>query len=432
MTAPRSRRDVLALLAGAVAASACSRSTTRAVIEDGISSGAQTGSTVPPTPTQGPTTTVRIDPSAALFDDASVHDITLEVPADDVPRLQPGADERLRCRLSFDGRTLGDTGLRLKSGFLGSVRGIDQKAGFNVRTDAFVDGQNLAGLYRFTLGNAIQDPSFIGESLTYDLFRSAGIPAPRTALARVRLNGEYLGLYVLRETIDEVFLGRHFSRRDGNLYEGARRADVTDADLLALETNDKENDRSDLLALAAVVATASDAEYVAAVGRHVDLDQFFTYWAAESLAFHWDGYAVSSGFEGSPNNYYVYNDPARQRLVFLPHGADQTMSTRAGRDGVEVDVPLVSPPDPVARFANRLYRAPGSTDRLRAALRAVVARAWNETALLARADRIAAQVRADRLVGTREEVTPAAFEAEFARRRAFVAGRAAQARAALG
>jgi hypothetical protein len=92
----------------------------------------------------------------------------------------------------------------------------------------------------------------------------------------------------------------------------------------------------------------------------------------------------------------------------------------------------VSPPDPLARFAGRIYTAPGSTDRLRDALRDVLARGWDETALLARAERIAAQVRADRLVGTREEVTAAAFEAEFARRRAFVAARAAEALAALG
>lgn len=61
------------------------------------------------------------------------------------------------------------------------------KPGFSIKTDEFVDDQELFGITRFTLGNALWDHSFVNEHLVYETFRAAGIPAPRTALARVTL-----------------------------------------------------------------------------------------------------------------------------------------------------------------------------------------------------------------------------------------------------
>ena len=57
--------------------------------------------------------------------------------------------------------------------------------------------------------------------------------------------------------------------------------------------------------------------------------------------------------------------------------------------------------------------------------------AWNTDALLARADSLAALVRANGLPASREQWTIDDFEAAFAQRRAFIADRDAAVRAEL-
>ena len=46
-------------------------------------------------------------------------------------------------------------------------------------------------------------------------------------------------------------------------------------------------------------------------------------WAVEKYIGHWDGYAGERTGEHSPNNYYLYSDPAG-RFQMLPWGTDQT------------------------------------------------------------------------------------------------------------
>jgi len=48
----------------------------------------------------------------------------------------------------------------------------------------------------------------VNEPLVYSVYEVAGIPAPRTALARVTVNGETFGIYVLRETYNHQDLAR--------------------------------------------------------------------------------------------------------------------------------------------------------------------------------------------------------------------------------
>ena len=60
------------------------------------------------------------------------------------------------------------------------------------------------------------DPSKAREALAFALFREAGVPAPRTALAEVTLSvpgrheKAYLGLYTLVEPVDRAFLKERF------------------------------------------------------------------------------------------------------------------------------------------------------------------------------------------------------------------------------
>ena len=263
--------------------------------------------------------------SEVLFDQTIVHEIVMVISDEDLALLDPPTDDRVPVVLTVDGETADGAGVRLKHGYA-QFQGLDKKPGFSIETDEFVDGLDLFDVDRFTLGNAAWDHSFIAEQLVYEVYRAAGIPAARTALARVTVNGETFGLYVMRETYKERWLAQYFTDPSGNLYESPSGPDT----VLELRTNKGRDDTSDLAAVADVVATASDEDYRDAIEQLVDVDELLTYWAIEALTAHWDGYAFDltapgrvpppAGPPGNPtsNNFYVYHDPETDLFVVHP------------------------------------------------------------------------------------------------------------------
>ena len=384
------------------------------------------------------TASAKQDPSDALFDPTRIHEIRMDLTPDALAGLRascdawerilsqdPRCDVRVPTRLTVDGVSMDNAGVRLKGG-IATWRPIDQKASFSIKTDEFVEDQEVFGERRFTVNNAIAEPSFITESLTYDVFRRAGVPAPRTALANVYLGDEHLGLYVLREAYDKRFLHRNFDDDDGNLYESTSPTrDIADPGLW-IRTNEKSADTSDLQALADVVHTVPDDQYRASLSKLFDLRELYRYWAAEALTAHNDGYIYNLAAIGRqespwPNNFYAYHDPSTDRFVILPYGADATFGI--GYTDIPADTPVLLPPKSDSTMALRLWNLPGTFDKVLRTMQKVLDTAWDEPALLARADQIAALVRADGLRGSRETTTMDQFEQAFAARRAFITER---------
>jgi hypothetical protein len=223
-----------------------------------------------------------------------------------------------------------EIGIRLKGG--ASFRTLAQKAAFKLKLN-YVKGRKFLGLKKMTLNNMVQDPSMIHEVLSYEVFRTAGVAAPRTGYAYVRLNGEDYGLYLNVETFDDISLGRWFGDFDDpqHLYEGAYATDVAPGSASAFEVDEgDEEDLADLEALIAAVA-AEGRPFHERVISLADLEQMTRMWAVEKYIGHWDGY---SGIEGSlfPSNYYLFSDPAGE-FQMLPWGTDQTWGERLRFDG---------------------------------------------------------------------------------------------------
>jgi hypothetical protein len=438
----------LGVSAGLLTVSCGTESASPAVSEPSGTSGAPVETSVgtdPPVATAPSTTTTTTTASPSvpsfserseqLFDQTVLHEIDIEIGSEELALLDPPTDDRVPVRLTVDGTTVDDVGLRLKRGF-GQFRPLDEKPGFSIETDEFVDGLTLFDVDRFTLGNAAWDHSFLNEPLVYGLYRAAGLPAPRTALARVTVNGETFGLYVMRETYDERLLAQHFVDPDGNLYESTGAHDAPDMGL-ELRTNRRRDDTSDLDAILDVVATASDDEYRAAIGELVDVDQLMTYWALEALTAHHDGYAYDLSdpallpgagdqlWNPYPNNFYVYDDPTSDRWLFLVHGADMALGMGSWSTyDVGPATPVLLPPKVNAAIAWRLWQDPAFRDDFAERIRWVLDEVWDVTALNARADMLADLVRSDGLTGSREFVTMGAFEQAVADRKDFLTRRA--------
>ena len=67
-------------------------------------------------------------------------------------------------------------------------------------------------------------------------------------------------------------------------------------------------------------ALDSDAPVLEALEPFLDIEQFLSFWAMETLTGHWDGYA------GNRNNYFVYDHPESDQFVFIPWRADATLT----------------------------------------------------------------------------------------------------------
>ena len=207
-----------------------------------------------------------------------------------------------------------NVGIHLKGG-AGSYRSVDDRPGLTVNFDKFAPGQTFHGLEKIHLNNAVQDPSLMSENLGNALFREAGVPATRVTYARVGINDRDLGLFVLKESFDDAFLRRFFDDPKGTLYEGGFLRDIDGG--LTERVNKSQKNPAKAGELIAACREGDPAARKKKLDAVLDVDRFLSFMAMEALTAHWDGYCPQV------NNYRVYHDPAKDRLVFLPHGTDQ-------------------------------------------------------------------------------------------------------------
>jgi spore coat protein CotH len=198
-----------------------------------------------------------------------------------------------------------------------------KKPGFTVKFNEFTPGQKFHSQAKLVFDPAANDPTFLTEWLATDLFRAAGVPTPRIAFAVVTLNGKNLGLYVLSEGVNKDFLGRHFERAKGNLYEGDA-CDITGK--LDKDSGDDSKTQPDVDALASAAKEPDSAQRWSKLAKVLDCDRFAAFLAAEVLTAHTGGYALGT------NKYRIYHDPATGKMVFLPHGVNEAFT--------RVDLPI--------------------------------------------------------------------------------------------
>lgn len=264
------------------------------------------------------------DPSYEVYDTRNLVRFDIELSRESLDNLESDPREYTTAIMRYRGEILSDVGIRLKGEY--SFRDMDGKPGFKIKFDKFTKGQRFRGLKRLTLNNNVQDPSFLSQPLSYELFREANLPAPRANSALVYVNGEYYGVYSNVETEDKVFLSRWFASNDGNLYEEGEVDFLPgNASVFDLETNEETNDRSGLEALIRAIDESTPETFYEKVGAELDMPQYLHYVAIEAIVGGWDGYSYGVG---SRNNFRIYRDPSTDKFVFLPWGLDRGLRPR--------------------------------------------------------------------------------------------------------
>jgi hypothetical protein len=285
--------------------------------------------------------------AAELFawDHVPVFEATL--PAERWSYLREHAREELYepAELRFEGKALGTVGLRFK-GSIGTLSScfdaqghltcskLSMKLGF----DEYRPETRFFGLKRLNLHAMARDESKLHERLGYDLFRDAGVHAPRSAWAVLKINGQSQGLFSMVEQIDGRFTADRFpSNGDGNLYKEAWpvHTDATyyEARLETDPPDDAAAGHVTASALGAELTSASDpATKRAALAQHMDLDYLARYLAVDDAIVNVDG--VTAAYTGADpslyqnHNYYLYLEEKQPKLWLVPWDLDATFTPR--------------------------------------------------------------------------------------------------------
>lgn len=251
-------------------------------------------------------------PGAELFQ-GPVRLIQITVPPAGVETLRKNPRNDVAAAVRDGTNVFAQVAVHLK-GATGSFRTVDDKPSWTLDFAEATPRGGFHGFRKIHLNNSVEDPSYLNELISTELFLQAGLPAPRAGHALVELNGRPLGLYVLKEGFTRDFLALHFRNPDGNLYEPIEGGDVSDR--MKRLSGLGPNDQLDLKRLARAAQEPDLDTRWKGLEEVLDVNQFCRFMAMEVLLGHRDGYCLAK------NNYRVYRNADTGKFVFCPHGMD--------------------------------------------------------------------------------------------------------------
>lgn len=266
------------------------------------------------------------------------------------------------CSVDFEGARWWHVGIRFKgnstlsSTWQGGSYKLPFKLDFDQLEEAYpeIEDQRFFGFQKLAFANNELDASYLRDKVAGDLFREAGVPAPRRAFIRVFFDvGEgpvYFGLYTMAEVPDRPMFLTQLGATGGNLYKPVMGA----ADWVQGLPIDEQwfakkssgGDWSDVrAAVAALHASRSDADaWRAGLEQRFDVDGFLHWLAINTTIQDWDTYGNMA------HNYYLYGDPSDGgRLRWIPWDHNMSLSSSLGlapplpldMSGVTEDWPLI-------------------------------------------------------------------------------------------
>ena len=179
------------------------------------------------------------------------------------------------------------------------------------------------------------------------LGQRAGLASEEAVAVQVRRNGTnaasanspQFGSFVWLESRDSVWTANHYPEDpNGNLYSATRPngglaalGSYTSAAIQSAgyqkDSNQSENDYSDIADLIQVLNNTPDAQYPAAVRQRLNAEQWLRHLAVLSLL----GYGETSiGGDGAPDDYTLYRGVNDPRFVLIPHDHDTDLGQGDG------------------------------------------------------------------------------------------------------
>lgn len=320
-----------------------------------------------------------IDGRAPLFDDSGLHDVVVTFDAADYDRMletfrRDGSKEFIEASITIDGTTIDSVGLRLKGNstlFALGGRGPGRQVGaagggqFNggpvggppqgggqvgggpgggtadatrpetlpwlISFDEYVKGQRYQGYEEVAIRPITSTTSALNEALALSLIAMAGEASEKTSYSSLVINGSAPTLRLLLEIPGDQFAADNFDT-PGVLYKSLStgRFAYLGEDPLAYDgvfkqiTRKKQQDMAPVIDLLRWVTEASDEEFAADLGRHVDIESLARYIALQSMLGNFDD------MSGPGQNYYLWYDLDTQRFTVVVWDMNLALSGGAG------------------------------------------------------------------------------------------------------
>jgi spore coat protein CotH len=229
------------------------------------------------------------------------------------------------------------------------------------------DQQLFDGIKALNLKYNRDDPSYIREGFSYDMYRRFGVEHVRMTFTKLYITigselPRYIGVYLAFEDIDKTFMQKRFfdpsgeglkgamfkclwqqfgpadlttQDTDGSLASGAIGEEYTDP-LTAAEYNSGFSDYRpayDLKEDPAGDAVASLNSFIEIINSKpsrtqleavFDVPQFLRALAVEAMVEHTDSYWRLG------NNYYLYKNPLTGKWTYMPYDNDRTFGVQTG------------------------------------------------------------------------------------------------------
>jgi len=237
------------------------------------------------------------------------------------------------------------------------------KLPFKIDLNDGYPGRKLGGVVKINLHNNITDPSYMNDVIAHQLFRDAGVPAPRTTYARVHVtvpdlfDREYFGLYSIVENVDKRFISDRYGTRKGAILKPVTPflfRDLGDQWEAYNQIYDPKTELTDeekwrLIDLCRIVTHASDYEFAERIGDFIELDETARFLAVSVLICDLDGIL------GPGQNFYLYLHPKTGKFTFIPwdqdHSFGQMNRTQEQREQLSIHRPWTGD----NLFLERLY-----------------------------------------------------------------------------
>ena len=248
-----------------------------------------------------------------------------------------------------NGALIRDAGIRYKgNGSYNAAAGLHRN--LKIKTDFFGGTDDWASLETLNFNSGGRDASRMRETLTFAIFRAAGVPVSRTAYVEIRFtvpgihDKAYGGLFTVIENVNKKFLKHALPPGTGLLmkpermqqggvgYYGETWADYVPSYRPQRDATPEEARR--VIDFARLVNNGGVEEFRARIDSFLDVDEFLRFIAVNAIVMSRDSYLSGR------HNYFIYLDPKDNRFRFIPWDEDGAL---AGGNGGTANTDLLRP-----------------------------------------------------------------------------------------
>ena len=169
-------------------------------------------------------TGVSMEYETELFDTDEIITVNIIMDEDEWNEMLENAmsEEYYVCDVEVNGTKFENVAIRPKGNTsLSSIVSDPDSDRFSLKLefDHFNSGQTCFGLDKLILNNNYADATNMKEAIIYDMYQYLGADASLYNYASVSVNGEYWGVYLALEGVEESFMLRNYGTQDGELYK---------------------------------------------------------------------------------------------------------------------------------------------------------------------------------------------------------------------